>query len=265
MSSHERWTALLDILGRDGRLDVAGAAAELRVSAATIRRDLDQLGSQQLLTRTRGGAAPASVAYDLPLRYKASRHAELKERIGSAVAELIPIGSVLGINGGTTTSEVVRALVSTSPPPTGGPAADDAPMFTVVTNALNIANDLAVRRTVKLVVTGGVARTNSYELIGPFAEPTLRQLQLDFAVLGVEGLDPVVGATGQHEGEAAVNALMVSQARHIIVAADSSKIGQRRFVQICPIEAVHTLVTDDGADPDLVSQLVAAGVRVVLA
>ncbi|MGI8590035.1 MAG: DeoR family transcriptional regulator, partial [Nakamurella sp.] len=59
MGSHERWTALLDILGRDGRLEVALAAAELCVSPATIRRDLDQLAGQQLLSRTRGGAAPA--------------------------------------------------------------------------------------------------------------------------------------------------------------------------------------------------------------
>ena len=74
MGPHERWTALLDILGRDGRLDVALAADELAVSAATIRRDLDHLAGQQLLSRTRGGAAPASVAYDLPLRYKTGRH-----------------------------------------------------------------------------------------------------------------------------------------------------------------------------------------------
>ncbi len=99
MGAHERWTALLDILGRDGRLDVGSASAALSVSPATIRRDLDHLASQQLLTRTRGGAAPAAIAYDLPLRHKSSRFSEQKLRIGTAAAALIPPGAVVGLNG----------------------------------------------------------------------------------------------------------------------------------------------------------------------
>src|SRR6478609_3972250 len=260
---HDRWTALLDILGRDGRVDVGEAAAELGVSAATIRRDLDHLAGQQLLTRTRGGAAPASVAYDLPLRYKTGRHTEEKARIGAATAALLRPGSVVAINGRTTTSEVVRALV-TVPPPTADAAAD-TPVFTVVTNALNIANDLAVRRTIKLVVTGGVARPSSYELIGPLAEPALARLHLDYVVLGVDGFDLMTGATAHHEGEAAVNALMVAQACFVVVVADSSKLRHRSFARICPAKAANIVVTDTDADPDLVTAFTELGVRVVRA
>lgn len=261
MSTHERWTALLDILGRDGRLDVAEAADELDVSAATIRRDLDHLARQQLLSRTRGGAVPASVAYDLPLRYKSSRNMDEKVRIGAAVAQLIPVGAVVALNGGTTTSEVARAMVTASPPADGDP---DRPLYTVVTNALNIANDLAVRRTVKLVVTGGVARPSSYELVGPLAEPSLSRLHLDYVVLGVDGIDPQTGATAHHEGEAAVTSVMVRQASTIIVAADSTKLGQKSFARICPSSAIDVLVTDRAADPAMVAAFEAAEVRVVL-
>ncbi len=264
MGPHDRWTALLDILGRDSRLDVGDAAAELAVSAATIRRDLDHLAGQQLLTRTRGGAAPASVAYDLPLRYKTGRHTEEKARIGAATAALIRPGSVVAINGGTTTSEVARALV-TVPVPQAADSAHDTPVFTVVTNALNIANDLAVRRTIKLVVTGGVARPSSYELIGPLAEPALARLHLDYVVLGVDGFDLTTGATAHHEGEAAVNALMVGQASTVVVVADSSKLGHRSFARICAPSQVNVLVTDTDADQDLVDAFTELGVRVIKA
>ncbi|WP_353647549.1 DeoR/GlpR family DNA-binding transcription regulator [Nakamurella sp. A5-74] len=262
MGPHDRWTALLDILGRDGRLDVGEAAGELNVSAATIRRDLDHLAGQQLLTRTRGGAAQASVAYDLPLRYKSGRNIEQKARIGAATVALIRPGSVVAINGGTTTSEVARALVTVPATPSMDAGGQ---VFTVVTNALNIANDLAVRRTIKLVVTGGVARPSSYELIGPLAEPGLSKLHLDYTVLGVDGFDLTVGATAHHEGEAAVNAMMVAQASSVIVVADATKLGERSFAVICAASEVTTLVTDDAADPKIVDAFREAGVEVILA
>jgi DeoR family transcriptional regulator of aga operon len=263
MGPHDRWTALLDILGRDGRLDVGDAAAELDVSAATIRRDLDHLAGQQLLTRTRGGAAQASVAYDLPLRYKSGRNTEQKSRIGAATAALMEPGSVVAINGGTTTSEVARALVTV--PPSAPMDGSSGYVFTVVTNALNIANDLAVRRTIKLVVTGGVARPSSYELIGPLAEPGLAKLHLDYAVLGVDGFDLTVGATAHHEGEAAVNAMMVAQASTVLVVADGSKLGRRSFARICGVAEVDVLITDIGADPAQVAAFTEAGIRVIQA
>lgn len=268
MGPHERWTALLHLLGRDGRLEVAAAARELGASTATIRRDLDHLAGQQLLVRTRGGAAPASVAYDLPLRHKSGRFTEQKRRIGEAAAALIPPGSVIGLNGGTTTSQVARALASAAPtepvpPPEDGP--DDGVRYTVVTNALNIATDLAIRRLVKLVVTGGVARPHSYELLGPLAEPTLLRIHLDYAVVGVDGFTVAVGATAEHEGEAAVTAQMVARASRVILVADSSKLGRTAFARVCTADAVTVLVTDSDADPGILHEVTEAGIEVIIA
>jgi glucosamine 6-phosphate synthetase-like amidotransferase/phosphosugar isomerase protein len=88
VSRYQRWNALLDLLRDDGQLTVAEAAQALGVSEATIRRDLDQLAKQQLVTRTHGGATAGHVSYDLPLRYKTARHAPQKQRIGRAAAAL---------------------------------------------------------------------------------------------------------------------------------------------------------------------------------
>lgn len=195
MSRDARWSALLDLLAEHARLDVDDAAVALGVSAATIRRDLDQLAERRMLTRTRGGAVANGVSYELPMRYKTARYAPQKQRIGQAVAALVAVGDVVGLTGGTTTTEVARALALRGD--IGEGAADPAgagsrqPTLTVVTNALNIAHELVIRPQIKIVVTGGVARPQSYELTGPLARKVLEEITLDLAVLGVGALDPV--------------------------------------------------------------------------
>jgi DeoR family transcriptional regulator of aga operon len=257
MSRDARWKVLLELLVERGRLDVEEAAVELEVSAATIRRDFDQLAEQQMLVRTRGGAVVHGVSYELPLRYKTARHASEKQRIAKAVADLVAPGEAVGLTGGTTTTEVARALAVRSDLASGSPA------LTVVTNALNIANELAVRPQFKIVVTGGVARPQSYELIGPLADGVLGQITLDVAVLGVVAFDAAHGAAAHDEAEAAINRLLCERAERVIVAADSSKLGQRAFARICDANTIDTLVTDTAIATDEVRRFEEAGLRVV--
>ncbi|WP_116998946.1 DeoR/GlpR family DNA-binding transcription regulator [Desertimonas flava] len=265
MQRPERWNALLATVADEGRVDIDTAATRLAVSPATVRRDLDQLAEQQLVVRTRGGAVAHSVSYELPLRYKLSRHRDEKQRIATLAAELIAPASVVGVNGGTTTTEVARTLaMRVDPGPTNEQAAATAGL-TIVTNALNIAHELAVRPHVKLVLTGGVLRPQSYELVGPLALPALERLALDVAVLGVDGLTAAAGATTNDETEAAVSELMTARARTVIVVADASKLGRRVFARVCDVASIDIVVTDRTADPVVVDELRAAGVDVQLA
>jgi DeoR family transcriptional regulator of aga operon len=224
-----------------------------------VRRDLDSLAGQQLLTRTHGGAVSNSTAYDLPLRYKTVRHAEQKIRIARAAAELVRFGSVVGLNGGTTSTEVARALATRADLHSGTEAAS----ITVVTNALNIANELTVRSHVKIVVLGGVPRPQSYELVGPLAIPVLNQLSLDVAILSVAALCLQRGACGPDEAEAEISARIARQAGRVVVAADSSKLGGSAFAQILPLAEIDVLVTDSAADPALLKELLGAGIEVL--
>jgi DeoR family transcriptional regulator, aga operon transcriptional repressor len=260
MSRYRRWNALLELLAADGQLSVEKAATDLGVSAATIRRDIADLADQQMLTRIRGGALARAVTYDLPLRYKSERHPSEKHRIAVAAAAMVGPGQVVGLNGGTTTTEVARAIAVRADLASGGPL---APSLTVVTNALNIATELAVRQHIKLVATGGVARPQSYELTGALAVGVLEQVVLDVAILGVDGIDAEVGATAHHEGEAAINRLMTQRAARVIVTADSSKAGRRAFARICAASEVNVLVTDGDIDAGQAARLTEAGVRVV--
>jgi DeoR family transcriptional regulator of aga operon len=258
---YARWNALLEVLADNGRVSVEDAAARLDVSQATIRRDFDQLAQQQMITRTRGGAVANGVSYDLPLRYKSAKHSAEKQRIGEAAANLVVPGTVVGLNGGTTMTEVARALAVRPDLNTSSEGAQ----LTVVTNALNIANELLVRSRMKIVVAGGVVRPQSFELVGPLGGALLREVTLDIVLLGVDALDVELGAAAHHEGEAAMNSLMVARAKRVVVIADSSKLGGHAFARICPIGTVETLVTDSGAAEPLLQQFRDAGVQVVVA
>jgi DeoR family transcriptional regulator of aga operon len=247
------------MVGQRPRIDVEETAKELHVSPATIRRDLDHLAGRQLLTRTRGGAVAGNVAYHLPVSQKTARHAAEKQRIGAAAARLVQRGMIVGINGGTTATEVSRAI-ATRPEFNNG---DRAPALTVVTNALNIAHELTVRQSIKIVATGGVARSQSFELTGPLAALILNELSLDLAFLGVDAIDPVRGLYSQHEAEASVNRLFAARAQQVVVIADSSKLGAYAFARICATQDVGTLITDTGAAPSHILAFEGEGIRVI--
>ncbi len=110
MHKSARLSAILEQLATSGTVDVSGLAKELAASTATIRRDLATLERQRLLERTHGGAVAHAVSYELPLRYKGIRFAGEKRRIAAAAAATVTEGMAVGLTGGTTATEVARAL-----------------------------------------------------------------------------------------------------------------------------------------------------------
>src|SRR3954462_13026008 len=117
----------------------------------------------------------------------------------------------------------------------------------------------------KIVVAGGVLRPQSYELVGPLGGALLREVTLDVVLLGVDALDPGLGAAAHHEGEAAMNSLMVDRARRVVIIADSSKLGGHAFARICPVDRIEPLVTDSNATPETLAAFTEAGVKIVTA
>jgi DeoR family transcriptional regulator of aga operon len=247
-----RLRSIIEVIDDNGAVGVEDLAESLGVSTATIRRDLARLADQGVIIRSHGGAMRPDVGLEVPISYRRGTAVAQKRRIAAAAATLIGEGAIVGITGGTTTMEVARALTPVH-------------KLTVVTNALNVGMQLARHRNIRLVLTGGVCRTASFELSGPIAESTLLGYNLDVAFVGVDGIDVDAGCTTHDDAEARANAALVKIARHTVIVADSSKIGRITFASICPLELVDRLITDNGADPQALSRLEAAGLRVVLA
>ena len=241
-------TAILKRAAETGSVDVADLAAFLGVSGATIRRDLQALSAQRLLVRTHGGAVVGDTGQELSVLVKSTRNQDEKRRIGRAAAALVQDGAVVGLTGGTTATELARALA-------------DRRGITVVTNAINIAAELATRPQITLVVIGGVARP-SYEMVGPAAEMMLDNYHLDIAFIGVDGLSAQEGCTTYHEMEAQTDRNFLERSRRSVVIADSSKLGKVTFARIVALSQIDDIVTDTGADPERLRELGEGGVRI---
>ncbi|MFB7249345.1 DeoR/GlpR family DNA-binding transcription regulator [Microbacterium sp. NPDC056234] len=255
MKRAARLSAILDLLAAGGEVTVDELVERFGASPATIRRDLDSLAEQRLLTRTHGGAVAQSVAYELPVRYKSHLRTRAKEQIARAAAALVEPGATVGLSGGTTTTAIAAALA----------AREDLGEITVVTNAVNIAAQLATRPDIKVVVTGGVIHSRSYELVGPFVEQLLAGIHLDIAFIGVNGIASDAGATTHDEREAAVNRMMAQRAARAVIVADSDKAGAVAFAHVGDAGLFPTLITDAGIEDSAASELTGAGFAVIRA
>jgi DeoR family transcriptional regulator of aga operon len=252
MLNEERRRAILEIVNRESRALVQDLAPQFGTSQVTIRKDLEILHRQGLVYRTHGGALPirAGALLDPSLREKEKLHRKEKHEIGAAAASLVKEGQSVVLDSGTTTTVIARAL-------------REFRRLTVITNAVNIAADLA-GTNVEVILTGGILRENSFSLVGPLAEDTLRHLSADILFLGVDGFDVHFGLTTPNMLEAKVNRVMVDISRRTVAVCDSSKFGRRSLALIVPPSAVHQTITDGRIPKSDVRALEDAGIDVTL-
>lgn len=251
----DRRMKILKKLSLHDKVFVNELSKEFGVSEVTIRNDLEQLESKNLLIRARGGAMSASqvVSQDLQLGEKHKLNMQEKIRIGKAAAKLVKDSDTVIIDSGTTTLEVVKNLA---------PALNNV---TIISNALNIANQLVSSTNIHLIIPGGVLRKNSLSLIGPLAEKNFKNLYVDKVFLGVDGFDTTQGISTPNMEEAYLNQIMIDVAREVIVVTDSSKFLRKSLAFICKLDRINMVITDSGISADDKKRLEDAGIKVIVA
>jgi DeoR family transcriptional regulator of aga operon len=250
--NEERRRAILDLLTSHGRVLVTELARQFETSQVTIRKDLEILHAHGMVHRTHGGALPArdGALEDPTLREKEKLHHQEKLRIANTAGEKVKEGQVLILDSGTTTTAIARALRSFQ-------------NLTIITNAVNIAAELS-GTAVEVILTGGTLRKNSFSLVGPIAEETLRRLSADSLFLGVDGFDTHFGLSTPNLLEAKVNRVMIEVAKKTVAVCDSSKFGRRSLSLIAPPTAVQEVITDRGIPKSDLRALRQAGIEVTL-
>ncbi len=219
-------------MARDGgRVLVDDLASHFNVTPQTIRKDLNDLCEQRLLSRIHGGALFPSGIENMEYEARRKIAADEKDAIGRAAAKLIPDNASLFINIGTTTEAVSTALL-------------DHDGLMVITNNINVANRMRVYPSIEVVIAGGVVRGSDGGIVGEAAVDFIRQFKVDYAVIGSSAIDHDGALLDFDFREVKVAQAIIANARHVILVADRTKFERTAPVRIGHLSQVDTFITD---------------------
>ena len=225
----------------------------LNASEATIRRDLKKLEETGFLERTHGGAViNQRLSREPEYQKRLLNSPDAKRLIGKLAATLIEDGDVIFINGGTTTTEIIRHI---------RPNAD----ITVITNNVFAAREIE-QIGFELILLGGTYLPISLSVGGYFANENLKQVYADKTFIGVDGISLKYGCTFPTSAEAEVVRTMMGRTRGpVYVVADHSKWGTISNYEVAEIVKIHSLITDEGFDSSARKSLATQSIEVLIA
>ncbi len=233
-----------------GRVNVEELAGRFEVTPQTIRKDLNELCEQRLLSRIHGGAIIASGVENVGYEARRLIAHEEKRAIGAAAAKLIANNSSLFVNIGTTTEEVARSLL-------------DHEGLLVITNNINVATMLYRHPRIDVIVAGGPVRRSDGGIIGSAAVDFISQFKVDHAVIGASAIDEEGGLLDFDYREVRVSQAIIGNARQVILVSDRLKFERSAPVRIGHISQIDVFVTDQLVSPPISELCRAHGVRVV--
>lgn len=255
MYAEERQQAIAGRVMQHGRVTVNEVALSYGVTTETVRRDLAQLERAGLLRRVHGGAVSTATitAVEPALADRDSAHAAEKDLIArAALAFLPPTGGSIALDAGTTTARLASLLPVDR-------------RLTVVTHAVPTAARLAGAPGISLQLVGGAVRGTTQAAVGPEAVRAYSDLRTDVAFVATNALTAGHGLSTPNADEAAVKRALVGAGRHVVVLADSSKLGREDLVRFATVDMLDVLVTDGDIRAQDAQALTAAGVQVVIA
>jgi DeoR family fructose operon transcriptional repressor len=247
---HDRQHAIYLLALSQGSVDVADLARRYRVTTETIRRDLSDMQSRNLLRRVHGGAVPVErINHEPMLAARDVVNAEEKLRIATKAVEEVPERGSVIIDSGSTTQRLAEVF----------PVERDVH---VVTNALMTALTLSRRGLRQLTVLGGAVRTNTLAMVDETTREELQHMAIDVLFISCDGLSFQHGLTTPYREERAIKRAMIERARRVVAVVDASKFGNVQMFSFAAFDEIDVLVTDTRADPEAAAALSDHGISV---
>ena len=232
MLAIERRREILARMRIDGKVIVSELARDFEVTEETIRRDLDRLDKEGLLSKTYGGAvAKQNSTLDLPYNVRESENVEQKQMIAEKIAHLIQDRERIMLDSSSTALYVLRKL-------------KDKKNLTIITNSVKVLIELAEKSDWTVLSTGGVLKQNALSLTGSSAEKMIHSYHVDTAICSCKGLDMQLGVMDSNEQDCLIKQAMLASAERRILALDSEKFDKKSFVKVCGLQNLDLLVTD---------------------
>lgn len=251
MITEERRNRLLELVRRSGFVSLPDLTSELKVSASTIRRDLDFLEEAGETKRTHGGVFYTGPSPKLPhFEQRKQSDWDKKRQIAMRAAALVRDGDTLLLDGGTTTYELAQQLVDRS--------------IQVVTNSLPVANLFTAGGNCDLVLIGGYVHQRTGVCLGPYANEMLGQLNVGRAFLSVAAISER-GCFNSNLLLVETEKAMMRSADELVVLADSTKFGHRSLAHLCELSEIDRLIVDNEISSDWRTRLVDASIDLVIA
>ena len=250
MLASQRKQQILAILARDKQVQSTELSQQFQVSEDSIRRDLRELAAAGLLQRVHGGALPVSAAI-APFEARKSVQIDAKKTIAQKAVSLIGAGQVVIIDGGTTTTEMIKLLPHDLP-------------FTVVTHSPSIAVGLIDYPAIEVILLGGTLFKHSVVTTGSALSESANRINADLFFMGVTGVHHRAGFTTGSFEEAGVKRLLSERASETIVMASQEKINAASAFAIGDLNLASALIVDCELDAPLKSALDSHGVSVIV-
>lgn len=256
MLAHERAEIIVARLRERGTVSAQELVRMLRVSAPTVRRDLERLEADGVLHRVHGGAYlgdsylsdnPAEAPFGAML----DEHAAEKDLVARAAAGLVQPGKVVLLDIGTTTMRIARHLRGRG--------------VTVITASIAVLDVLRDDERTGLVLLGGALRRNYRSLVGPLTEDALGTVSADIAFVSCTGVRQDGSVVDDITAEATVKRAIMRSASRAVLAAPASKFPGSGSLRICRLADLHDLITTESADPVTLDRARDAGLNVVTA
>lgn len=247
----ERRYEIVRLTRENGRADVTALAERFGVSTETIRQDLNALQASGHVRRVHGGALPLDrTLIETQVSERTSFTAE-KLAIATSAAARIPESGAIFIESGSTAQLLAEHL-----PP--------HPSLTVFTNSLPVAMTLAQHPELTVITLGGRVRPMTLGEVDSFAIRSLREINVDVAFLGTNGLSLEHGLTTPDQAEADFKRETLSVASTTVLLADRSKLGTVALWRYGAIADIDVLITSGGADARTLDGAREAGVELDL-
>lgn len=247
MFAIERRQKIISIIEKTNSITVSELSKLLEVSVVTIRKDLEILESEGLVTRTFGGV----ILGQTPNPEEITERSMTFSPLVIEAAKYITSGQTIMLGRGKKVVELAEYLRTYD-------------NLTVITNSVEVALKLIKVSHIDVILTGGILRARTMTMLGHLAERVIKEICFDLSFSEADGIHPNYGITSSNIVEASTEAALLKFSNRPIILAEGGAIGKIAPAQVSKLKPNLTIIVEGQSDPNMIQQLEKNGIKLII-